>query len=127
MRKGESTQANALFAAVADATRLRIVNLLSTGELCVCDLVAVLRLPQPKVSRHLAVLRSAGLVEQRIESNWRHYRLAPAASELHHKLLDCLTCCVSCVPQVRSDLQRLERKAACCAPVQLTKSVSRKR
>lgn len=124
MRLTESINADDLFAAVADPTRLRILNLLQTGELCVCDLVEVLRLPQPKVSRHLAVLRKAGLVDQRIESNWRHYRLAGASGELHRKLLDCVACCVTCVPQVQSDLQRLESRAPCCAPtaqpVQLT-------
>ena len=51
-----------IFRAFSDRTRLRILNLLSAGELCVCDIVRVLDLPQPKVSRHLAYLRRAGLV-----------------------------------------------------------------
>lgn len=118
MRTAASNPADQLFAAVADSTRLRIVTLLRGGELCVCDLVEVLRLPQPKVSRHLSVLRDAGLVEQRIESNWRHYSLAAPTTPLHRKLLDCVACCMDCVPQVRSDLKRLEQHPACCAAPQ---------
>lgn len=66
----------AIFAALADVTRLRILNLLGEGELCVCDLMAVLREPQSKVSRHLSYLRRAGLVSGRKEGLWMHYRLA---------------------------------------------------
>jgi ArsR family transcriptional regulator len=64
-----------LFRALADETRLRIVALLSHGELCVCHLEEALRLSQPKVSRHLATLRAAGVVEDRREASWVHYRL----------------------------------------------------
>jgi len=113
-----SHPADQLFAAVADATRLRILALLRGGELCVCDLVEVLRLPQPKVSRHLSVLRDAGLVEQRIELNWRHYSLTMPRTALHRKLLECVACCTECVPQVRSDQNRLDQRAPCCTPAQ---------
>ncbi len=51
-----------MFRAFSDRTRLRLLNMLGTGEVCVCDLVRVLAVPQPKVSRHLAYLRRAGLV-----------------------------------------------------------------
>ena len=61
--------------ALADETRLRIVALLSHGELCVCHLEEALRLSQPKVSRHLATLRSAGVVEHRRDGTWVYYRL----------------------------------------------------
>ena len=64
-----------LFRALADETRLRIVALLSHGELCVCHLEEALRLSQPKVSRHLAALRSAGVVEDRRDGTWVYYRL----------------------------------------------------
>jgi ArsR family transcriptional regulator len=64
-----------LFRALADETRLRIIALLSHGELCVCHIQEVLKLPQPNVSRQLGVLRSAGLVEDRREGSWVHYRL----------------------------------------------------
>jgi ArsR family transcriptional regulator len=127
MRSIESNDADALFAAVADPTRLRIMNLLAGGELCVCDLVDVLRLPQPKVSRHLGVLRNCGLVEQRIESNWRYYRLAAPANAFHKKLLDCLACCVSCVPAVQADLRRIDSRAACCNAAAVSINASSKR
>jgi ArsR family transcriptional regulator len=68
-----------LFKALGDETRLRIVALLSHDELCVCHLQGALRLPQPHVSRHLATLRSAGIVESRREGSWIYYRLAPQA------------------------------------------------
>ena len=64
-----------LFKALADATRLRILGLLLTGEVCVCDIHESLKIPQPKASRHLAYLRRAGLVETRREGLWVHYRL----------------------------------------------------
>jgi ArsR family transcriptional regulator, arsenate/arsenite/antimonite-responsive transcriptional repressor len=65
-----------LFKALADETRLRIVALLSHGELCVCHLEEALRLSQPKVSRHLATLRAAGVAEARRDGTWVYYRLS---------------------------------------------------
>src|SRR5215468_7381621 len=65
-----------LFRALGDETRLRIVALLSHGELCVCHLEEALRLSQPHVSRHLAILRGAGVVERRRDGSWIHYKLA---------------------------------------------------
>src|SRR6476660_4898992 len=64
-----------LFQALGDATRLRILGLLLTGEVCVCDIHETLKIPQPKASRHLAYLRRAGLVSTRREGLWVHYRL----------------------------------------------------
>jgi len=64
-----------LFKALADETRLRILALLSHGELCVCHLHEALGISQPNVSRHLAILRAAGIVEDRREGKWIHYRL----------------------------------------------------
>ena len=64
-----------LFRALGDETRLRIIALLAHGELCVCHLQAALELPQPNVSRQLAILRAAGLVEDRREGTWVYYRL----------------------------------------------------
>lgn len=63
------------FQALGDRTRLRLLNLTGDQELCVCYFVEVLRLPQPKISRHLAYLRKAGLVAARREGKWMHYRL----------------------------------------------------
>lgn len=64
-----------IFGALADATRFRILNLLAEGELCVCDIMQVLKAPQSKISRHLSYLRRAGLVEARKEGLWMYYRL----------------------------------------------------
>jgi len=74
-------QASRLFKALGDETRLRIVALLSHGELCVCHLQEALGLSQPSVSRHLATLRAAGVVEQRRERKWVYYRLLRQPSD----------------------------------------------
>jgi ArsR family transcriptional regulator len=66
----------AVYAALADPTRLRILSLLGDGEVCVCHLHASLDVPQPTASRHLAYLRKSGLVEARREGSWMHYRLS---------------------------------------------------
>jgi ArsR family transcriptional regulator len=95
-----------IFRAFADRTRLRILNLLKPGELCVCDLVRLLGSPQPKISRHLAYLRKAGLVMARKEGLWMHYSLAPAKSQFHQKLLECLSCCFTDVPELAKDAKR---------------------
>jgi len=70
--------------------RLRILGLLSGREVCVCDLMAVLGEPQPKVSQHLAFLRAAGLVVYRQEGKWRHYALVKPAGKVHASLVGCL-------------------------------------
>ncbi len=64
-----------VFKALSDETRLRIIKLLEHGELCVCDIVAAFDTSQPKVSFHLAALKSAGLVKDRKEGKWMHYRI----------------------------------------------------
>ncbi|MDD3449742.1 MAG: metalloregulator ArsR/SmtB family transcription factor [Gammaproteobacteria bacterium] len=73
-----NTDPETLFRSLADPTRLRCLVLLhELGELCVCELTHALEEPQPKISRHLAQLRRAGLVEDRREGLWIHYRLSP--------------------------------------------------
>jgi len=105
-----------MFRAFSDRTRLRILNLLRGGERCVCDLVEVLRVPQPKASRHLAYLRKTGLVLTRKEGLWNYYRLAPAKSTFHAKLLDCLGCCFDDVPELAKDSRRLAARGDnCCS------------
>jgi ArsR family transcriptional regulator, arsenate/arsenite/antimonite-responsive transcriptional repressor len=105
-----------MFRAFSDRTRLRILHLLLPGELCVCHIVDVLELAQPKVSRHLAYLRSAGLVLARKEGLWNYYRLAPAKSEFHKKLLACLGSCFREVPELARDAEELEKSVRnrCC-------------
>src|SRR5919199_1477675 len=65
-----------LFRALADRTRLRLLNMMSGGEVCVCFFVEILGESQPKISRHLAYLRKAGVVAARREGKWIHYGLA---------------------------------------------------
>ena len=76
-----------LTAGLADPTRVRLLNLLSAGELCVCDLVGVLQLPQPTVSRHLAYLRRSGWVEASRGPRLAHYRLREPTDAVHAGLL----------------------------------------
>ncbi|MGC4004599.1 MAG: metalloregulator ArsR/SmtB family transcription factor [Pirellulales bacterium] len=104
------------FRAFSDRTRLRILHMLLGGESCVCDLVAVLRVPQPKTSRHLAYLRKAGLVTARKDGAWSYYELAPARNAFHRKLLDCLSCCLTDVPELAADAKALRsrRGRSCC-------------
>src|SRR2546423_15043102 len=74
-----------LFKALADRTRLRLLNLIGDDEVCVCFFVEVLRTNQPKISRHLAYLRKAGLVSARREGKWMHYRIsAPPDAHAAH-------------------------------------------
>jgi len=107
-----------MFRAFSDRTRLRILHMLQGGEVCVCNLVAVIDAPQPKISRHLAYLRRAGLVVGRKDGLWTHYTLAPAKTIFHKKLLECLENCFHDVPELAEDIQLLkkiaQRKVACC-------------
>jgi ArsR family transcriptional regulator len=105
------------FRAFADPIRLRILNLIQDGELCVCDLVVALKLPQPTVSRHLSYLRRAGLVRVRQERSWNFYELTPARSPFHTKMLECLASCYADVPEMTQDRtrsQKLRSKGGCC-------------
>ena len=70
------TDAAGIFKALGEQTRMRIAMLLVAGELCVCDLTEILRLPQSTISRHMTRLRQSGLVADRREGTWIHYRLA---------------------------------------------------
>ena len=104
-----------LFRALSDRTRLRILCLLRRGELCVCDLVTTLGVPQPTASRHLASLRDAGFVKVRKEGSWCHYRLAPATTPLHIMLLGCLEAVAAELPDAAADAERLDAsRPGCC-------------
>jgi ArsR family transcriptional regulator len=99
-----------MFRAFSDRTRLRILHLLQDGEVCVGDLVGVLRLPQPTVSRHLAYLRRAGMVHVRKDGLWVFYGLAVPATAFHEKLLACLGACFADVPEIARDAKRAGRR-----------------
>lgn len=99
--------------ALADRTRLRILNLLRRGELCVCYFVEILDATQPKISRHLAYLRRAGLVTGRREGKWIHYSIARPADAGVAAVLDAALAAVENERQMRKDREALSR--ACCA------------
>ena len=108
---------SAKFAAFSDPTRLRILHLLRDGELCVGDLVTILDLPQPTVSRHLSYLRRSGLVTTRKNGLWVFYDLAPTTGAAHEKLMECLRACFTDVPDLKLDqrkAQRLRKSGGCC-------------
>lgn len=119
-----STLIDLMFQAFCHRLRLRILHLLDQGEMCVGNIVEILQAPQPKVSRHLAVLKRAKLVTVRREGQWIHYALAPVQSTFHQKLLECAANCFHEVTEIRRDKKRIEairlRDNGCC-------SLSRKR
>lgn len=97
-----------LFGAFANPTRLRILNLLQEEkEICVCDLCEVLGVPQPTVSRHLATLREAGLVDVRTDGKWKFYALAQPSTALHRTLLRCVASCLGEFEELADDRARL--------------------
>jgi len=114
----ESQQINVMFRAFSDPTRLRILHLLQNGECCVGDLVTVLELAQPSVSRHLAYLKKAGLVDSRKAGLWCYYSLTAASTPFHQSLLECLKCCFAQVPELKADAKRVAglRKSGGCCP-----------
>jgi ArsR family transcriptional regulator, arsenate/arsenite/antimonite-responsive transcriptional repressor len=106
-----------VFRALADPTRVRILHLLRDGPLCVGDLVSVLDLSQPKVSRHLAYLRRALLVEDEKRGPWCFYRLTAARPGFHRKVLELLDAAASEVAEAAADgsaLRKLRAKGGCC-------------
>jgi ArsR family transcriptional regulator len=102
-----------LVKAFADPVRLRLLNLLSGDEVCVCHLHEALNLPQPTVSRHLAYLRKAGLVVGRKEGLWVYYRLSKPATPLQEALLESVVPRLRDDPAMRADRVRLEELRCC--------------
>jgi len=101
-------------AALAEPTRLRLVCLLLREELCVCELVDALRIPQYKVSRHLRRLRTAGVVEATRRGRWMHYRISRAGegNGLQKNLLRVLAAHLKGMPEMKRDEDRLGRRLA---------------
>jgi ArsR family transcriptional regulator len=113
MTKNEA-QAELLFKALADRTRLRLLNLMAAGEVCVCFFVEVLGESQPKISRHLAYLRRAGVVASRREGKWMHYRIStPADAHAARVFAEVLTW-LGEDRSMQKDRARMEN--ICCAP-----------
>src|SRR5216110_607201 len=102
-----------LFRALADSTRLRLLNLMNGREVCVCYFVEILKTSQPKISRHLGYLRRAGVVAARRDGKWMHYRLVRPADAQQARALDCVLAVLGEDRQMQRDRAQLER--ACCA------------
>jgi ArsR family transcriptional regulator, arsenate/arsenite/antimonite-responsive transcriptional repressor len=106
-----------LFRALADPTRLRLLNLMSEQELCVCYFTEVIDAPQPKISRHLAYLRRAGVVAARREGKWMHYRLTMPQDSDAAAILKSTVRALKADKDMQRDRERLDR--ACCGPKSL--------
>ena len=107
-----------LFAALSDRTRLRLLNLMDGREVCVCYFVEILGQSQPKVSRHLAYLRRAGIVAARREGKWMHYRIVVPSHPGAAKILRETLAVLREEKAMQTDLARLSK--ACCASQKLT-------
>jgi ArsR family transcriptional regulator len=103
-----------LFRALADRTRLRLLSLMADTEICVCFFVEVLGTNQPKISRHLAYLRRAGVVSARREGKWMHYRIAEPPDPHAARVFDEVRAWLAQDAQMRRDRERLVN--VCCAP-----------
>ena len=112
-----------LFSALADRTRLRLINLIGDSEVCVCFLVEILKTSQPKISRHLAYLRRARVVTARREGKWMHYRLTEPPDEHAARIFREVRASLTEHPEFQRDRENLEK--VCCAiqlPVQLRRA-----
>src|SRR5256886_15988133 len=103
-----------LFKALADRTRLRLINMIGDSEVCVCFFVAILKTSQPKISRHLAYLRRARIVAARREGKWMHYRLNEPPDEHATRIFREVRASLAEHPELQHDREKLEK--ICCAP-----------
>jgi ArsR family transcriptional regulator len=113
-KTNSNSSLDVLFRALADPTRLRLLNLISNREICVCYFVEILGLSQPKISRHLAYLRRAGIVAARRDGRWTHYRLAMPKDSAARGILQETLKQIMEKAEMRRDVARLG--LACCAP-----------
>ncbi|SDF13999.1 ArsR/SmtB family transcription factor [Terriglobus roseus] len=102
------------FQALGDRTRLRLLNLMGEQEVCVCYFVEILDAPQPKISRHLAYLRKAGIVSARREGKWMHYRIVMPAHIGATQILKQTLASLKEEKTMQVDKARLSK--ACCSP-----------
>ena len=110
----KDARAETLFRALADRTRLRLLNLMAAGEVCVCFFVEVLGESQPKISRHLAYLRRAGVVSARREGKWMHYCITTPEDAHAARVLAEVMTWLGEEREMQKDRARLE--TICCAP-----------
>jgi ArsR family transcriptional regulator len=114
MGKKKEEQMELLFKALADRTRLRLLNLMGAGEVCVCFFVETLGTNQPKISRHLAYLRRAGVVASRREGKWMHYRIATPEDAHAARVFEEVLAWMREDREMQKDLSRMV--GICCAP-----------
>ena len=113
-KKAKEFDKELFFRALADHTRLRLLNLLRSDDVCVCFFVEILKTNQPKISRHLAYLRRAGIVGARREGQWMHYRVAEPADPDAARVLKDVMAWLANDKEMQRDRERLEK--VCCAP-----------
>jgi ArsR family transcriptional regulator len=111
---GKGSQIELLFKALADRTRLRLLNLMGDDEVCVCYFVEVLGTNQPKISRHLAYLRRAGVVAARRDGKWMHYRVVTPPDPHAARVFGEVRAWLREEREMQHDRARLAR--ICCAP-----------
>ena len=114
MSKKANFDKELFFRALADRTRLRLLNLMRDDEVCVCFCVEILKTNQPKISRHLAYLRRAGIVGARREGQWMHYRVAEPADVDAARILKEVMTWLANDQEMQRDRERLVK--ICCAP-----------
>ena len=102
------------FQALGDTTRLRLLNLMGEQEICVCYFVEILERAQPKISRHLAYLRRAGIVEARRDGKWMHYRIVMPPNIGASQVLRQTLTWLKEERAMQADRARLSK--ACCSP-----------
>ncbi len=113
-RKLHRFEIDLFFQALADRTRLRLLNLMGDQEICVCYFIEVLEQPQSKISRHLAYLRRAGIVSARREGKWMHYRIVVPPNAGAAGVLDQTLSWLGNERDMQADRARMEK--ACCMP-----------
>jgi ArsR family transcriptional regulator len=106
--------AEMFFAALADRTRLRLLNLLREGEVCVCFFAGSLGTNNPKVSRHLSYLKRAGLVTARRDGKWMHYSLREPGDKHAAQIFDATMNMLADDPEMQADRRRMNE--FCCSP-----------
>ena len=114
MTKKPDFDKETFFRALADRTRLRLLNLMGADEVCVCFFVEILKTNQPKISRHLAYLRRAGIVGVRRDGQWMHYRVVEPANPEVARLLKDVMSWLAADQEMQRDRERLVK--ICCAP-----------
>ncbi len=114
MNKNKGFDMEMFFAALADRTRLRLLNLMRDDEVCVCFFVEVLQTNQPKISRHLAYLRKAGIVAARRQGKWMHYRIVEPSDGRAARVFADVRAWLKEEREMQRDRERLMK--VCCAP-----------